>query len=626
MVMPQFPLPSYMEAPAYVVPTPPIQPVDYRRLLHPQHVSTGPYHHPNLSRRVRLPLPPRQSVNSAVQTETPQRSEGGYNDGSPPVRPDSGHETASSSPASSSTQKEVSVEDETVSSTTNDAKILTLKARNSEVKHGYTLPYRAETKAVHSGMRATVQTASQKNVCSYRSSHCNICSGSSPDSVVPFSSSSQQDAEVVKERRVSFPDILMSWGGCTSQDTVKMTDGMLQLKEGQLPSYQTEIEHERSGYQHGASKKNDPVVLGSADATDFEKNSISKDDETLFKILKLPLCFEHLSMSRRKDESVGLIGSLTSDELLHSSRKNQVLSDNEQRDEINPHDITGIIPYETSLNSCQMNRKMSESVWSVESLAPFIPTREWMLQTGMPEPEIIIETTEEAENVRLTVKSDRERRWSRRFSSSDLELNWPFFSTPAEKLRSSMKPETEKETKQGHSMVPLLHPTGLTCQVLSNPAQDDMDDNGSSEPEVNQSPGQQCVIIEQQEKRAISETEEDPLLNSAAEKRILATDQLILQNGENEKVARLSGSDSASHLKNEQLCVPAPLLKGNAVDCSTQCNEMRCSRCGHENLERNMGPSRSHSIKYSGNRLLISTTLTCLLRVTKYFHWLVACV
>ncbi|XP_026168613.1 bucky ball isoform X2 [Mastacembelus armatus] len=71
MVMPPFPPPHYMDVPAYILPHPHIQPVDYRRLLHPQvHATNTPYQNPNQSRRVRLPV--RETVNTEVQTEPTQ--------------------------------------------------------------------------------------------------------------------------------------------------------------------------------------------------------------------------------------------------------------------------------------------------------------------------------------------------------------------------------------------------------------------------------------------------------------------------------------------------------------------------------------------------------------------------
>lgn len=95
----------------------------------------------------------------------------------------------------------------------------------------------------------------------------------SPDSMVPVCSSSQQEDEVVKERRVSFPDILMSWGGGTPQATMqKMADEVLHQNDEQLPSCENEVEHEKSVCRSPTEPKNGPVVADNADANNDVEN------------------------------------------------------------------------------------------------------------------------------------------------------------------------------------------------------------------------------------------------------------------------------------------------------------------------------------------------------------------
>nr|XP_046265104.1 uncharacterized protein LOC124069739 [Scatophagus argus] len=630
MVVPPFPPPPYMEAPAYVLPHPHIQPVDYRRLLHPQvHAPSVSYHNPNHTRRIRLPHtgPVRETVNSAVQTEPTQRSAGGYSDRSPCVRSDSGHGTASSSPSSSSSssQKQGYAEVEKYSLTNGNAKDLHINrtCTNDTVKYGFNIQHPMGTKTTQPHM-PTVETqkclkdsVGQENDPPYRNGHCNMWSVSSPDSMVPVCSSSQQEDEIVKERRISFPNILMNWGGGTPQGaTQKMTDKVLPQNEHQLPSYETEVQHEKSVYQSPAEPETGPVVADSDDANVNAENS-SKNSETLFKILKLPCTLhEVLSECRRENTPVGLVGSARQsltyrDESLHSPNKSQQFSDDKQENgnETIPHDdITEIVPNQMSLNNCRMKRKMNESVWSVESLAPFIPTKERLLQKDMFEPKIIIETTEEAENGRpstqnenLIVKSSKERRQSCRFSSSDsvpMSDSWLIFSTPAENDQSPLKkPEMESEAdaskmrrpKQGRSMVPvernlLVSPTCLPCKIiLSSSTEEDVDENRSSEAEANQS--------QNQEKTPGSlEQVETLLLNCVAGMGI-----------EDEG----SGKEEVSQLRNEQLCIPIPdqrlaetsPSKGHLVDTGVQCTELQ--KCPCEGAKTSMGPSRMHPAKYS---------------------------
>ena len=556
MVVPPFPPPPYMEAPAYILPHPHIQPANHRRVPHP-HAPSGPYQHPNQTRRVRLPytVPVRETVNSAVQTEPTQRGGGGYGDESPHVGSDSGHGTTSNSPSSSSSssQKRGSAEVENSTSPNNDA-----KDTNSSVKHGFNVLHPAGT--VQSCVRAAAETqkcrkdsVGKENVPPYRNTHCNMWSVSSSGSMVPVCSSSQQENEVVKERRVSVPDIL-SWGGSTPQETIlKMADKVLPQKDQQLPSFEDEVEKEESLYQSPTEPKNGPV----------------------------------------------------------------------------------------SLTSSQMKRGMNESVWSVESLVPFIPTKESVLQKGLFEPEVIIEMAEEAEDGRLSsqddkliVESVKDRRQSHRFSCSDSALmsdSWLIYSTPAEKLTASEKPHMESEAdasemtgpKQSENVTPLekdalVSLTHLPSKIiLSTPTEEEVDRNRSSEPEASQSPNQECLIVnERQEKSSGSpEHEETLLLNSAEEEKTSSTGQLILQDGSDIEVEDgTSGNEEVGQLRHEQLCVPmadqrtaqVSPSKGRLVDCGVQCSELQCP-C--EEIKCSMGPNRRHPYKYPGDLLLNSTVM-----------------
>lgn len=629
MVMPPFPPPPYVESPAYIMPHPHIQPIDYRRLLHPQvHAPSAPYQNPYHTRRVRPShtVPVRETVNSAVQTEPTQQRVGGYADGSPPIRSDSGHGTASNSPSSSSSssQKQGSANVENYTLTSNKAKDLQTNGTctNGTGKHGFNILTSRPTE-----IKCRTDSVGKENVPPSRNAHCNMWSVGSPDSMVPVCSSSQQEDEVVKERRVSFPDILMSWGGGTPQATMqKMANEVLHQNDEQLPCYENEVEHEKSVCRSPTEPKNGPVV---ADSNNDAENMLSSK--------------ELLSESRRKNESVGLVSSLRQslpyrDELLPSLNKSHTLPDHEQdKGETNlSEDPTEIILYQMLLNSCQMKRKLNDSVWSVESLGPFIPNKELLLQKNNFESEMIIEMTEEDEISRLTtlndnliVKSRQERRQSRSFSSSDsvpMSDSWLVFSTPAEKpISLSKKPEMESETdasevrgpKKGHIMAPaeknpLVSLTPPPCDtILSTPTEEEVDENRSSEPEANQSPNQETVIEnEQQGKSTCSPQQKDSLfLSSAAGEKISSMGQLILQNGVNMEVeGGPSGNEEASWLRNEQLCVPmsdqrmaeVSPSKGHLVDCGIQCSNLL--PCSNNCME---GPSRRHPIKYSGDMLLL---------------------
>lgn len=576
-------------------------------------------------------------MNSEVQTEPPQRGGGGYHGGSPLVSSDAGHGTASSSPSSSRSSLQKQGSPEVKSYTCSYAKEDFQGNRtctSSSVKHSFNIPHPTETKTVKPCIGATVETQNrrkdsvgQENVVFCRSTQCKIWSVSSTDSMTPVCSSSQQEDEIVKERCVSVPDILLSWGGGTPQAAIlKMSDKVLPQKEDQLLS--SEVENEMCVYQSPTETSNSPVV------DDAEGILSSKDNETIFKILKLPytLC-ERLSESRRENEPVGLVGSVRhslpyNDELLHSLNQSQKLPNHELENynETNPHeDTTEIIPYQMSLSGGQMKRNMNESVWSVESLAPFVPNKDWLMQNGMFESEVIVEMTEEAEHCQnnLIVKASKERRQSRRFSSCDylpMSDSWLTFSTPAEKLNLPKKPEMESEidmrglSTQGQSMAPteknpLAFSTCVSKNHLSTPTEEDVGENRSSEPEANQSPNQESIITEQQVKSPCSPEKKETLVsNSAAGKTILFTDHLILHSRVDIRaVDGLYGKEDCS-LRNGQLCVPVAHekmvevspSKGHLVDCGIQCTELQELKCSCEEMKTNMGPNGKHHFKYSG--------------------------
>ncbi|XP_028438188.1 uncharacterized protein LOC114558401 [Perca flavescens] len=328
MVMPPFPPHPYMDAPPHILYHPHVQPVD-RRFLHPQvYAPSAPYQNPNRTHRINPPHTGnvRETVNCEVQTEPIQR--GRYGERSPLIGSDSGRGTGSNSPSA-------------------EVRSNTLPSSNS------------------------------------------LMSVSSPDSIVPVCSSFQQE-EVVKERCVSVPDILMSWRGGTPQ--AKILKMALPQNDKHPLAYKTEEEH-KSFYQSPTQTKNGLVAADSTN-DNAERNLSSKNSATLFQILKLKKAHgERKAECRRENEPVGLIGSLKrslpyTEKLLHSHNKSRKLPNNEQEDdETNPHeDTTEIIPYQ--MNSCRTERKMNESVWSVASLPPFVPTKEWLLQNGMLEPEV----------------------------------------------------------------------------------------------------------------------------------------------------------------------------------------------------------------------------------------------
>lgn len=390
MVIPPFAPPPYVDSTAYILPNPHIQPVDYRRLLHPHvPVPNAPYQNPNHTRRIRLPhtAPAQETVNSAVQTEPIQRHVDHYTDGSPQIRSDSGHGTTSDSASSSSSQKQASVHD--CSLTNGCAKELqSHKTCKTGSEKTILTPHPIDAE-VPSCSRMTVErqkcskASDQENVPPYKNSHCNMWSVGSPDSIVPVCSSSQQEDEVIKERRVSFPDILMSWGSGTPQATSqKIPDKDFAQNENQLQFYKNVKEQEKS-----PTATNTSVVL----ANTADSANVLCSPEFPMDSRNGPLCLEE---SERQSCLKDLLYGVN-------------VSNDQENDEMDlSEDPTDMISYQKLLSSQHLKVRMNESVWSVESLPPFIPPKELILQKKSVDSEIITEMSEETETQEVTKRDN----------------------------------------------------------------------------------------------------------------------------------------------------------------------------------------------------------------------------
>ncbi|XP_063741264.1 uncharacterized protein LOC134865578 isoform X2 [Eleginops maclovinus] len=539
MAMPQFPPPTpYMEVPAYIMPHPHMQPVDYRRVIHPQaQAPSAPYQNPYQTCRVRphLTVPVRETVNSAVQTEPQQREtvnsavqtepqqRGGsvFGEESPLPNADSDRETVVNCPLCSSTnsRKQHSAEVENYALHSSNAKGLQVRGTSNVLQPTVTTAIQSCIGATLVTQKSQKESVGRENVSPCRNAHCNVLSIGSQDGMVPVFSSSQQEEAVYKERRISVLDTLMSGGDVTPQ--LKMAD---KLPQNDLA---TEGEQVKSVPHSGVETRNGPEVADPAD--DAQCNFISKHSEVLLEVLKLSDA-EVGRESRNDDESLGLFGSVWpclpyADELLQSSSHNTI--------ESNPHEDTA--PISPCINnSSYLKRPWNASIWSVESLAPFIPTKEWLLQNSVLAADVIVE---EADNDNLIVKSRKKR------SSSDTSLSdsWLLFSTPTGKTSPRKEPEIECDMEasdmgsrvQAQSVAPSekgrsASPNDLQSKmILSTPTAEDT--NRSSEPEAIQSPNQD-ILNEQQNKRTCSHLQEkSPRLNPTEEKTCAR--RLNLQNG-----------------------------------------------------------------------------------------------
>lgn len=639
MVMPPFPPPPYMEAPAYILPHPHMQPVDYRRVLHPQvHTAAAPYQ----SRRTRPPV--RETVNSEVQTEpTPSRSVNGYGERSPPVSSESGQGTATTSPSSSSSSSQkqgcAEVDDYDLPRRNAEGVQVNRKCPSGTEKHAVDNPPTAP-KPLLASIGATLEMKKKRKdgdgqgTC--RTGHCDMCSMCSTDSLVPVCSSSDREDDVTKERRVSFPDTVMSWGGGGTPQvaTLKTADKVLPPNEDQLLPY--DVCHGPTG------TKTSQIVTDDAE-------SVFIPEETLHKILKLPFDLRQLlSESRRDEESPGTFGSFrrcrpskdaaAQQELSHSLNKSHDVADDPEQEsyaeEMSLEETAELI-YQTSFSASQTEREMNVSLWSVESLAAYLPSNEWLMQNGLGQQSDLTGVTEDAENRflstpnSLNVRALSEGRLSRRFPlSSNVCLSSASCFDRCQKCDNQLpvaclqnatvasqaedlSPHVEAQRGLGTDHSETHSPTLLQSKKsLHTPPEEDM--NGSSEPEANQSPNQESHAVgEQQEKTLCSpEPVQTPPLNQEEEEKRSSEDQAALRNeAEAEQEVASCRNEEVGELREESLCPPVVDQRSAAlspskvlfVDCGVQCTELQEWKCSCDELKNNMGPNRKYLFRLSGD-------------------------
>ncbi|KAM9719825.1 uncharacterized protein ACNS7B_020479 [Menidia menidia] len=302
---PPFAPPPFLESPAYILPHPHLQPMDYRRLLPPPGT---------------LPQPPPPPADPALKgTPSAPRSrptppphllfQGAW----PPAGSDSGRGTAPNSPNSPGPNFH---------------------------KRGFKEPPPGTESVGSEGVQLEKPLGGPDPD---PFPHCSMWMEGSPEGVLPVSNSSP-------ERRISIPDLLMSWEGGTPQAKMKIAHLGKPL-EGS-----------------GSGSRSSP------------------ESPQTFKILRLPPV-----VGEPMENRSGSVGpSPTSTD---SSPDGETMES---------------FPNKTPPGCCNPGRQLEESVWSVESLVPFVPSREWILQNQVFGGEVK-EVSEEAENLEYPSKTDRFR-------------------------------------------------------------------------------------------------------------------------------------------------------------------------------------------------------------------------
>nr|XP_061784822.1 uncharacterized protein LOC133575917 [Nerophis lumbriciformis] len=531
MVMPQVQPPPYMEAPAYIMPHPHVQPVDYRRFLHlPVHGRCPPYQNPNQTRRVRCI---RETVSCEVQTEPPQESLTSRS-----VGLDSGRETMPCSPStsSSSSQQPGSVEVEKYPSPSSCV--------DKEIQ--VSCPHEQVFVSPPDQRSATLKASRVVDMSGPRNGHCNIWSVTSQDCVAPVCSSSQQTNEVCKE----IPDSLLRWRNTTPQEVrINLTDKLLPDHDDQLPS-RTDKEY-RSPV--GTSRLKDDRC------TDSPEGVLNHDDTNAVLVAE----------SRRESTVLGLYVSEKPSGLQSQVgrplNKSHIVADQEDLSISWPHD-------NTTENLHYRSRKMNESVWTVEPLAPFVPNKEWNLHNNVFSPEMVAEMNEDPEqdgpSTRDVFKADEKR--CLRLSSSDcvpMSDSWLDSSTPAVRTKN---PQTQVRALQSTTPV-CLH-------MQATLPRGDVAEDGSSEPVASQSPNQELCITAHQAGSPCSAGQEEKHCNASAGEKTPPTAHWTPD---------LSEAGKADHSKADgqprnKLCVPLPdprtqeLSPGSLAQCSVisyHCNK-----------------------------------------------------
>ncbi|XP_062337952.1 uncharacterized protein buc2l isoform X2 [Osmerus eperlanus] len=422
MVMPQFPPTAFMEPPGYVLPHAQLHPADYRRVLQPPyHQSAAHYQNltQNPNRRFHFQQNPgylpRETVSSEVQTEPMvpdvRKASPAFGNKDPMAGSDSGRGTSSSAPSSpgSSEGKAGSCPEEernSVPSSTSKALFLD-KGRSKGVG--------APTGRKKSQSRRISIEALARVGADLGHFDMSVCS---TDSMVPVCSSSNRDDDVIEGRRVSFPDILM--GGVGSPAVTKTPD--VPRCEHKEPQEEEEKEECDLISEDCDSPEDCDLTPEDGDFTPENCNVVM--DEMVnshSKILKLPFkLHEYILGPRKVDESVWSVESLapyipTTEWLIQNGLLNpenvpqlapynpstEWLIQNDLPDPENvpqrvleTSDQDDTVLQQKSFEYVQFKKIADESVWSVDSLAPYVPSADWLIQNDSQNYENVIKEKE----------------------------------------------------------------------------------------------------------------------------------------------------------------------------------------------------------------------------------------
>ncbi|KAK0146123.1 hypothetical protein N1851_014618 [Merluccius polli] len=641
MAMPPFPPNPYLEAPGYMLPQPHLQQVNYRRLLHAQFPATNAQHVSAV----------RETISSEVQTEA-ARTENGYAEGSPLVGSDSGNVTNSSSASLSDPSREKQshavVENYTTAGNNTESNLLVDEmgsgkgsAKLSETLSTKPNAMKSQTRtplATHNGKKGSIdqESVSFSHVSDGNADMWSMCSS---DGIVPVCSSSDREDEVAtKLRRVSFPDVLISWVGGVPV-TSEIPDHLLPKRKEKLPSVKDAGVAGKTTVPRSSKEM--------ADNNEVDLVFSPTASEALTKLLRLPFyTCEMRSVSNALNVPAVLVDSIVA----HNSRngksqitpidsanqfqevpENQLVHDN--NDDSSLYCGTTDLTQETSFSHFQIKGETDEISWCVGSLPPYV-AKDWLTQSDLSDPEVKIEDLLEDAQKGVSAVQSQETRLSHRFSMSpdspssqgrlpicrladQLHSNHSntFFLTTQQEVDTSPLTETfnsqmevqtppskENRLQSDHGMDPS---NALASSILLNMSETTLDVgegvDWSSEPEAVPSPNQISCKVTQQGviSPCSSEQVESPLSNSLTEKRSPSSSQRSFQIREREQ--ELNGKVATTPATIKQLAVQHDAVlpsKAHMVDCAIQCTEFQDWSCDCKG--RNMGGNKRNTLAFSG--------------------------
>ncbi|KAL0966084.1 hypothetical protein UPYG_G00290680 [Umbra pygmaea] len=475
MVMPPFPLHPYMEVPGYVLPHAQLHPTEYRQYQFPP--AAMAYQNNSRSRVFYQNPPSRQMANTEVQTEPLPDVSGRPTSVNSLGGADSGRGTNTPSSTSSYAEKPSCPERECNSPPSSPVRLQGL-----EKAQGVGTGVPVETTTVHSRRNSTDVLG--KTVHGGNLVHRDVWSVCSADVMVPMCSSSEQEDEVIMaDRRVSSStDVQMDREPTSKMERTPECDQTRTHKETTHEG-STVVQPGRSGLECVLSVINDLAPDSKVNESVWSVESLAAyvpsidwmiqnglmdpegEEQKLSERMsekasdqtdQSQMSFHFTQVPKKLNASVWSVQSsapyIPSKEILRESdckdpgsiiekdsevdisrgfSASQVLAITErrrsQRLSVTLENVEALrmssedtIPDEESFHFSQVPKNMNESVWSVQSLASYIPSREWFIQNGILDPEKELGTVSEGVTA-SQVLAVTER--SQRLSLSSIDTN-----------------------------------------------------------------------------------------------------------------------------------------------------------------------------------------------------------